>query len=220
MESRIHFFLLSLVPCLALTGIAPAAADEEEDTDNRQTSVIQPELDRREINPPRIDNEDFELGAYGGVMSVEDFGSNTVTGLRFSYHVTESFFGEIAYGETDAGRTSYEVLSGAAELLTDDQRKLSYYSLSIGYNALPGELFVGRQRALGAALYFIGGVGSTSFAGEDQFTVTLGAGARVLLTDWLAVHLDVRDSLFDSDLLGSSKSTHNIGLHIGLSGFF
>ena len=219
MESRIHIFVLSVVLCLLLTGIAPAVAAEE-DEDGRQTSVIQPELQRRDIDPPQIDNEDFELGAFGGVMSVEDFGSNTVTGFRFSYHATTSFFGEVAYGTTEAGRTSYEVLSGAAELLTDEQRKLSYYSLAIGYNALPGELFVGRQRALGAALYFIGGVGNTSFAGEDQFTVMLGAGARVLLTDWLAVHLDVRDNLFDSDLLGSPKSTHNIGLHIGLSGFF
>lgn len=219
MESRIYFFILSLIPFLVF-GAPPAAADEEEDADNRQTSVIQPELVRRDIDPPAIDDEDFEIGAFGGVMSIEDFGSNSVTGLRFSYHVTTNFFGEVAYGTTEAGQTSYEVLSGSAQLLTDEQRKLSYYSLSIGYNALPGELFVGRQRALGAALYFIAGVGSTNFAGEDQFTVTLGAGARVLLTDWLAVQMDVRDSLFDSDLLGSPKSTHNIGLHIGLSGFF
>lgn len=218
MESRIHVFLLSAVPCLLLTGLTPAGAVEEETA--RQVSVIQPELERRDIDPPRIDTEDFELGVFGGVMSVEDFGSNTVTGLRFSYHVTESFFGEVAYGKTDAGQTSYEVLSGAAQLLTDDEREFAYYSLSIGYNVLPGELFVGRNRALGAALYFVGGVGSTSFAGEDQFTVSFGAGARVLLTDWLAVHLDVRDQIFDSDLLGTSKSTHNIGLHLGLTGFF
>lgn len=218
MESRIHVFVLSLIPCLLLGAMTPVLADEDEDS--RQTSVIQPELVRRDINPPEIDDEDFELTAFGGVMSVEDFGSNTVTGMRFSYHVTSSFFGEVAYGKTDAGQTSYEVLSGAAQLLTDEQRKLSYYSLSIGFNALPGELFIGSKRAMGAALYFIGGVGSTSFAGEDQFTVTLGAGARVLLTDWLAIHMDVRDNLFDSDLLGSPKSTHNIGLHIGLSGFF
>ncbi|MBT8131671.1 MAG: outer membrane beta-barrel domain-containing protein [Gammaproteobacteria bacterium] len=214
MESRFYFFLL-----IALLFLCCGTAAAEE-SGLRQTSVIQPDLERRDIQVPDIDDEDFELGYFGGVMSIEDFGSNSVNGLRFSYHVTESFFGEVAYGRTTAGRTSYEVLSGAAELLTDAERELSYYSLSIGYNALPGELFVGRQRALGAALYFVAGAGSTDFAGESQFTLSLGAGARVLITDWLAIQLDVRDNLFDSDLLGTSKTTHNIGLHIGLSGFF
>ena len=219
MESRFHFFLLSAIPCLLLTGFTPVAAIEE-DAPERQTSVIQPELERRDIDPPRIDTEDFELGVFGGVMSIEDFGSNSVTGFRFSYHVTEGFFGEVAYAMTDAGRTSYEVLSGGAQLLTDEQREYSYYSVSIGYNALPGELFIGRNRAMGAALYFVAGVGNTDFAGEDQFTVSFGAGARVLVTDWLAVHFDVRDQMFDSDLLGTSKSTHNIGLHVGQTGFY
>ncbi len=218
MESRLHVLLLSALPWLLLAG--PSGAADDSDDDDRQLSVIQPELERREIDPPAIDSEDFELGVFGGVMSIEDFGSNTVTGLRFSYHVTESFFGEAAYGRTDAGKTSYEILSGAANLLTDEQREYSYYSLSIGYNVLPGELFVGRRRALGAALYFVAGVGNTSFAGEDQFTLNFGAGARVLFTDWLAAHIDVRDQVFDSDLLGESKTTHNIGLHIGLTGFF
>lgn len=217
MESRLHLLLLSAVPALLLA--LPAAAIDE-DSAERQVSVIQPELERRDIDPPRIDTEDFELGVFGGVMSVEDFGSNTVRGVRFSYHVSEGFFGEAAYATTDAGQTSYEVLSGAASLLTADEREFSYYSLSIGYNVLPGELFVGRKRALGAALYFVAGVGNTEFAGEDQFTVSFGAGARVLLTDWLAVHFDVRDQMFDSDLLGTSKTTHNIGLHMGLTGFF
>lgn len=219
MESRIHLFLLGVCACLLFTGLVPVAAVED-DTPDRQTSVIQPELDRRNIDPPRIDTEDFEIGVFGGIMSIEDFGSNTVTGLRFSYHVSEGFFGEAAYGRIDAGRTSFEVLSGAAELLTDAQREYSYYSLSVGYNVLPGELFVGRRRALGAALYFVAGVGNTDFAGESQFTVSFGAGARVLFTDWLAAHIDVRDHVFDSDLLGTAKTTHNIGLHLGLTGFF
>ena len=40
--------------------------------------------------------------------------------------------------------------------------------------------------------------------------MTLGAGYRLLVTDWLAVHLDVRDQMFDSDLLGKDKLTQNL----------
>ena len=39
-----------------------------------------------------IDTEDFELGAYVGMLSIEDFESNVVYGARLAYHLTEDFF--------------------------------------------------------------------------------------------------------------------------------
>lgn len=220
MESRIHIFLLSLfLSIFSLPAMAADNADETE-TSDAPPEIISPDIDRRKIKEPRIDSENFEVGAYFGLMSVEDFGVNSVAGVRFAYHVTEGFFVEGAYGQTQAEKTSYELLSGAAELLTDDERDFKYYNLSFGYNVLPGEAFVGRKRALTSALYFVAGAGSTEFAGDDRFTINVGAGTRVLLTDWLALHADVRDHLFDSDLFGESKTTHNIEFHIGLTGFF
>src|SRR5690606_7545830 len=117
----------------------------------------------------------------------EDFGVNTVVGARFAYHVTESLFVELAGGRTEAEETSFERLSGAAQLLTDAERDYSYYNVSLGYNLLPRESFLGRNRAVNTALYVIGGVGNTSFAGDDRFTVNVGLGVRILPLDWLAV---------------------------------
>ena len=57
-----------------------------------------------------------------------------------------------------------------------------------------------------SAVYFTLGAGSTRFAGDDHFTVALGAGLRVLANDWIALHLDVRDHMFESDLLGENKT--------------
>ncbi len=62
--------------------------------------------------------------------------------------------------------------------------------------------------------------GATRFAGADRFTITAGAGARVLIRDWLAVHLDMRDHIMDVDVLGANKSTHNYEATLGLTAFF
>ncbi len=113
--------------------------------------IIEPKVARREIKRPRIDTEDFELGAYVGILSIEDFESNVVYGARLAYHLTEDFFLEATAGQSRAGRTSYENLSGSAELLTDSERDYTYYALSIGWNALPGEIFVGKNRAYNSA---------------------------------------------------------------------
>jgi outer membrane beta-barrel protein len=87
----------------------------------------------------------------------------------------------------DAGLSSFERLSGSAPLLTDSEREFKYYSLGFGWNVLPGEVFLGGSRAYNSAVYLTAGAGSTTFAGGDRFTVTLGAGARLLIRDWLAV---------------------------------
>jgi outer membrane beta-barrel protein len=182
--------------------------------------VVQPQLDRRVINEDRIDTEDFEVGIFAGVMSVEDFGANGVLGARLAYHVTEDVFVEAAYGRTDTDLTSYERLSGAAEVLTDAERKYSYYNISLGYNLLPGESFIGRHRAFTSDMYLIGGIGATEFAGDKRFTWNFGAGYRLLLNDWLALHADVRDHVFDIDVLGEDKTANNIEIHTGATVFF
>ena len=218
MEGRILFLFLALM----LAGTAGCSRDRlaKEVEEARQPPVIEPEVARRDIKPPKLDTEDFEIGGFGGIMSVEDFGVNPVVGARFAYHITEGFFVEAAAGRTDTEETSFERLSGAAQLLTDDERTLTYYNLSLGYNIFPGEAFIGRRWAMNSSIYLIGGVGSTDFAGDDRFTVNFGVGFRLLPTDWLAVHVDMRDHVFDVDLLGEEKTSHNLESHLGFTIFF
>jgi len=182
--------------------------------------IIDPQIERRQIEHSRIDTEDFEIGAYAGILSIEDFESHAVYGARFAYHLTEDFFLEATAGQSKAGRTSYENLSGSADILDDDDRKYTYYALSLGWNALPGEVFIGKDRAYNSAFYFVAGVGSTTFGGDDRFTVNGGFGYRILPSDWIAVHFDVRDHIYDTDLLGEKKIVNNLEAHLGLSVFF
>ncbi len=182
--------------------------------------VVEPQVERREVRRPEIDTENFEAGAFVGTISIEDFGSSFVYGARIAYHFTEDVFAEATIGTADAGRTSFEDLSGSVDLLTDSERTFTYYDLAVGWNALPGEAFFGGRRAMPSALYLTLGAGSTRFAGDDNFTVTLGAGYRLLVTDWMALHLGARNVAFDSDLLGKSKTTQNLQVAFGLTAFF
>jgi outer membrane beta-barrel protein len=222
MAGRIRILLLSntltagLVVLLLAVGVVHADDIIEGDND----PVIEPELQRRTITEADIDTEDFEVGAYAGVMSIEDFGSNFVYGIRAAYHITEDFFAEAAYGRTEADETSYETLSGGAKLLTDSQRQFDYYNISLGYNLFPGEAFIGSGHAFNTAFYLIAGVGNTEFADDSHFTVNAGAGYRFLLNDWISLRVDVRDYIFKSDLLGNDKTTNNLEFTGGLSFFF
>lgn len=222
MEARIRNISLSRLClmtacCGGLCGTS-ALAGEPMAIDTEQ--VIKPQVERRLINEPRIEAEDFEIGLFGGLLSVEDFGVNPVFGARIAYHITEGLFVETAFGQSKTTKSSYERLSGAAELLTGDERRLSYYNFSLGYNILPGEVFINAKHAFNTALYIIAGIGSTHFAGDDRFTINMGTGYRFLATDWLALHADVRDHIFDMDLFGDNKRTNNIEITLGGTLFF
>jgi outer membrane beta-barrel protein len=216
MESRVLVLFLALTLGVgSLTGCGRDRLVRADDT--ARPPVIEPDVERREIEPPRIDTEDFEVGILAGQLSVEDFGVNTVSGARFAYHVTEGFFVELAAGQADTELTSFERLSGAAQLLTDSERD---YNVSLGYNIFPGEHFIGKNRAMNTQTYVIGGVGKTTFAGDDRFTINFGIGMRLMPLDWLAIHGDIRDHVFDIDLLGQEKTSHNLEATLGVTFFF
>jgi outer membrane beta-barrel protein len=174
---------------------------------------------RRQLTVPKIRSRNVEVGIDYGVLSIEDFGTNPVFGLTAAYHVTEDVFFQADVGRSRAGLSSFETLSGI-QLLTGSERRFTYYDLSLGYNFLPGEAFLGRGRAMTSAFYILGGIGGTDFAGDTKFTANFGAGYRVVPTDWLSIHITVQDRVFQSSLLGSAKLTNNIEALIGTTVFF
>jgi outer membrane beta-barrel protein len=217
METRFFSFLLKGV--FAVTFATSLAVQAQQNDEEQTPDVIQPNLDRRDINEANIDSENFEVGVYAGVIAIEDFESSPIVGARFAYHISEDFFVEATYAQADAGQTSFEVLSGGAPFLTDEDRDYTYYDLSLGYN-LNGEVFFTKNLVFNQSFYFKAGAGSTDFGGDNRFTVSIGGGYRLLLTDYFALHADVRDHIFSSDLIGEDKDTHNIELVVGATFFF
>ena len=197
-----------------------AAEEEAEEQDITPPRVIEPNVARRKIKTPKIDNENWEVGLGAGFVSIEDFGTNPAVAAQLTYHVTEDFFFRADLGQSTAGRTSFETLGGNIELLTGDERRFTYYSLSLGYNFLPGEVFLGRKLAMNSSFYLLGGIGSVDFAGDNRLTLNFGAGYRVLPTDWLTISLGVQDRVFDSDLLGETKVTNNMEMLLSATVFF
>ena len=197
------------------------AQDDVADDATILEAVINPDIERRDIDEDLIDAENFEFGLYSGVMSVEDFGSNNTFGYRMAFHITEDWFFEGTYGTTKTQETSFELLNGdGGDLLDEEQRNLSFYNLSLGLNLLHGEVFVGKSYAFNTSYYVIAGVGNTRFANDEYFTLNYGAGFRFFATDWLALRVDFRNHLFSHTLFGEEKSIQNLEAVLGASLYF
>jgi len=244
METRVRRVLLTAAALLALPGCATirhwrshraevrAAREEvraeaaQEQSPNGASSTeipppaVRPEVERRRARAAKIKSSNFEIGAHFGVISIEDFGSHPTYGVDLAYHVTEDFFLRAELGRATAGRTSFETLGGNIQLLTEGERKFTYYDLGVGYNFLPGEAFLGRKHAMTSSFYVLAGVGGTQFGGDKKFTVNVGGGYQVLPLDWLAVRIGVEDHLFQTNLLGAEKLTNNLEAILGTTVFF
>lgn len=191
-----------------------------EDTGNVQINpivVVEPNDEVREQYEAQIDTEFFELGAYMGIISIEDFASSTVSGFKASFHATEDFFLQANYGSTEAGAASAEIINDSNIIA---ERSYDYYNLLVGYNLFPGETFITQNLTLNSAFYVVAGAGNTDFAGDNHFTFTYGSGYRIILTDWLTWNMDFRNHTFTSKVLAQSKRVNNLEFTLGLTAFF
>jgi outer membrane beta-barrel protein len=223
MESR--FRILFLI-CTVFLPVASGVAAEKPEADDKslnqiiqQDPLITPAVERREVDEAAIEVNDFELGLFLGILSIEDFGANPVIGARLDYHLTEDLFLQGTIGIAEAGNTSADNFLGGPTVLGDDKDYL-YYNVVVGYNLFPGESFMGGEKAFNTAMYVVAGAGVTEFGGDDRFTITVGGGYSVTLKDYLTLHLDVRDHIFQIDITGEDKDAHNLELSFGMNFVF
>ena len=216
--------ILVIVFCLLVSNMllaqsAHALLSQNNNESQADSPDIDPNIQRREISEFDIDSENIEIGLFAGIISIEDFSSDVTIGARLSYHLNENMFIEASYAQATAGETSFEVLSGGLPFLTDEQRAYTYYDISAAYN-FNGEVFVTNNWVFNTDFFVIMGAGATEFGGDERFTVNAGAGYRILVTDYLSVRFDVRDYVFNSDIIGPEKSVHNLTFTLSTSFFF
>ena len=215
----------SFVALTILTASAWCAAQTTTPQQPSNEQVIQPQVDRREVKLPKYPSKDFEIGLYVGTYATQNFGSNLVGGVRLGYHISEDIFVQAVYGETKVSDENFRLILPGG-LFAQPTEKLTYYNLSVGYNVLPGEVFWGRNTAFASQLYLIAGIGNTEFVSSDKVnrrdrqTINYGMGVRVLFHDRFSLQVDMRQHLYELDVLGKNESTKNLEWTGGLSFYF
>jgi outer membrane beta-barrel protein len=205
---------------LTLIASLVCASAFAQSTQSANEQVVVPQVERREMKLPKFPSKDIEVGLIGGVYSTENFGANAVYGLRLGYHITEDFFVQANLAQTKVSDENYRQLLPGGGIFQKPEEKLTYYNVSAGWNVLPGEVFIGSNRAKATAVYLLGGIGSTKLAERRRSTFNFGVGMRMLMTDRAALNFEFRDHIFSIDLLGPRQTTHNLELTGGLAWYF
>lgn len=192
-----------------------------ESTSNNDGSVqiIDPKKDVPIAKSAAIDTEKFELGLFLGVLSVEDFNSNPVFGISFSYHLTPSILLQLNYGESEVDRATFEDIAND-DFVSDSGRTFEYYNFLAGYRVLRGRSFFGVNKKYNSDIYLLAGLGSVDFVDNAETSFVIGSSYRVVLTDWAVANFDIRGHSVDRDFLNDNKRTFNAEYLIGFNFLF
>ena len=217
-----HLTILVAYAITAWSHFSAAQTNSSQNNQQQQTRpgirVIEPDKDVNEARPAAIDTERYEIGIYLGNLSVEDFGSNLISGLELSYHLTEKVLLQGNYGKATIDRAAFE--SSQLQFLSDSDRDFKTLSLMAGYRFLQGRSFFGARKKYNSDIYFLAGPDRVSFAGSEEWGLNFGLSYRVVLTDWLTMNVDFREHLFKRDFIGDDKQTLNTEFRLGVNGLF
>ena len=197
----------------------PVLAQSEDDVDDNPVRVVIPDKQVDAAKPARIDTEHFEAGIFFGMLSAEDFNTNSVAGISFSYHINSKWLAQAQLGTSEVSRASFETIADA-NFLAEDDYDFTYNTLAAGYKLASGRSFFQSSGKYDSAIYLLGGLGNVDFAGNSATSLLLGLSYRVVRTDWMTINLDYKNHLFDREFLDESKQTMNNELNIGVNFLF
>lgn len=205
----------TLLSCALLTLTATALA--QGDDTKKTVKIIEPNKPAPQLDAAAIDTEKFELGAYTGLLSIEDFNTNPVTGIALSYHLNSRLLMQASYGKTEVEQAAFEKVANGRFLSDYD---FTYVDLVLGYKLLDGRSFMGKRHKYNSALYLLGGAADVSFADNSETGLVLGTSYRTVITDWMTFNVDIRNTTVDMELNGVSRKTNNTELNVGLNALF
>ncbi len=206
---------MNMLVCLLSLGITSHSFAQN---NNKQVKIIEPDKTVTSIQAAAIDTEKFELGPYVGLLSVEDFNSNFVSGIAFSYHINKKFITQINYGLSTTEPLAFEE-NAAGTYLNSKDRDFEYVNILGGYNLLDGRSFLGKNYKFNSAIYLLAGVAEVHFAKEKMTGPVLGVSYRAVITDWMTLNLDLRDTRITRKFL-VEKTTNNTEMLMGINVLF
>lgn len=189
-------------------------ADALLDIDGSKDKHIRPEIEQQEFKPARIDSENFEAIAYVGIYDFQGFDSRAIYGVKGSFHLNQTFFLDVDYGNSNLkGR------SDPSNPATAIDESLIRYDAGLGINIMQGQAFWTKGKAFTNQLYLKYSLGKLDIDSQKESFNSLGIGLRLLHpNDMLSMQIGINKDSVEASVGSSSAS--NIKFFTGLGFYF
>jgi len=214
---------------LTLVVLTPVARAEDKKDDSRTTSMcIDQEIaDRLSLKRKRrgavdrlfIKQARHEISAVGGYYLSDLFSATWVTGLSYTYHMTEDTAVEMSGAFTHANADVIAAIEdGRSDILEDEFARMYFFESALLWTPIYGKLRLG-----GKVVHFdihldlgVGVVASETSRGASGMG---GVGMKIFAGTAVAFRIDARDHVFRQELLDERFLVNDVAITGGLSVF-
>jgi outer membrane beta-barrel protein len=157
-----------------------------------------------------------EINLGGGVFSNEITGSAFSGSASYSFHLNEDFGVEAGLVYTrfrSLFSQAVENLTGYSVYRVHDAR-LWYGNLV--WHPIHGKFLLFNTVIPHFDIYLSAGLGVTDSNTASGLTSNFGVGMKIFTHSWLSIRLDVRNFLFEQEIVNTSKMTNNLSMTLGV----
>ncbi|MDH5517950.1 MAG: outer membrane beta-barrel domain-containing protein [Gammaproteobacteria bacterium] len=180
--------------------------------------IVNPDAEQALIKDADLVNVGINSGVYIGLMNFENFNSSPMLAWYINYPFDEDLFVSAELGAALVNDSEYRNVG--LPLLSEEEVVAGFYSVLLGYNVLPAEVYWRKGQALRADIYLLGGIGSITIDSEDYVALHAGVGLKIEPANGHSLRIEFRDRLINSDILGTDKLTNNTEIHLGIEWSF
>ena len=161
-----------------------------------------------------------ELSVLGGGYLADLTSASYYAGGAYTFHLSEDLALEASFGfaRTRSALVRLVEQRFATDLVRDDAPTFVYAGHLL-WTLAYGKLRWFHSRISRFDFYLALGGGITDNRTARGPTASAGLGFKFYPTSWLGVRLDLRDQLFNQELLGTSRLVNNVVIASGLSVF-
>lgn len=218
---RLKSLAISMIFSLAMVFAMQVNAQTIGDVGKKKVTVIKPKKEIEKADSAQIDDERFEIGAFVGSMSIQEFNTVLLGGISGHFHINSRFMVGLRYGQTDSAKALAEsFFEEGVNFIPDRDEGFRYLALEGSIKISESRSYLGSRRKFSSRLYFDLGIENIEFAGNDELGLSLGLNYKIVLTDWLTGNLVFKDHIFNNEFLGEEELTQNLEFSIGFNALF
>ena len=157
-----------------------------------------------------------EVFIFGGVYANDIMGSAPLAGISYSFHLNEDFAMEVSFSYTRFSSTLTKPVENYTGYTILESHDAKIYAGDLVWHPIHGKMMFLRSFIPHFDVYFSAGAGVTDSRISKGLTYNFGMGAKVFLTSWLSVRMDVRDHVYIQEVLSSDALTNNLSFTLGV----
>ncbi len=157
-----------------------------------------------------------EIFLFGGVYANDIMGSAPIAGLSYSFHLNEDFALEASFSYTRFSSSLTKPVESYTGYSVLEAHDAKIYAGDLVWHPIHGKMMLFESFIPHFDVYFSAGAGITDSKISKGLTYNFGIGAKIFLTSWLSLRMDVRDHVYIQEVLSSDAVTNNLSFILGV----